>query len=1070
MEKNTNDNRDVREIDEIVFGIYSAEEIKRLAVCEVNSSKLCGSDKNTGYGTVYDPRMGTIENGKQCETCLSSVWHCPGHFGYINLNECIVHPLHYKRVVDFLRCFCIKCFKLLITKDQITLNNLNRLLGVKRFNKILEKLEKIDMCPHCTQPQPDIKYTATDNSIAMVYKQRDKEKSKISIVLPVDEIKNIFDNISVDDVKLLGFNPDLMQPKNLILTVFPVIPTCFVENTLILTNNGYKYIQDVAKDDLLYTHTGKFQKINDFQVKQYEGDMINMKTAYHPNIISCTPEHPFYVKEINIVSGSKLINGKSQYYKEKKIGEAKWVDAGDLNSNHFIGMKRNTKSIIPEFNFENTNTSKILNNHDEWVLLGYYVRNGWLNLKGRFYLSLHDKDTEFVSGLLNKLNITCKVDTGGSSQTFDCYNIILWNIFKEFGDLGQNKKIPSWVQDAPKEYIQSFLDGYCKTDDHNHTRNQIQLETVSTDLTFSVQLLYMKLGKLAGIHNNKMVIVKERTKDLNIYLIEDDYIWFKITKKETTSVKDIKVYNFEVNKDNSYCVENLICHNCCRPYIISESNICDDDLTIQLVEIIKANNHLKIEEGVPVSETKRQKYLQSLKFRIATFYNNSCLAPDTPVLMWEGGFKRADEIEYGDELIGDDGEKRIVQSTCSGEDEMFEVEQRSGEKYVVNSNHYLTLKHKRHKKIIWQKPSKDYTNGKWVMYYFNGLEQKVKNIQISETLTREEAFIKMEEFSDTIDASNIFDIKIKDYTKFSKNVKENLIGFKLCKSIKWESKKVLIDPYILGMWLGDGNSNGAGFTSEDPELIDYWEKYAETINCEIVLHKKNLKEGDKGFVKNEINFRPDICFGLKSKLNIGNDKSHINPFKYLLSKYKLIENKHIPDDYIYNDEETRMKLLAGFIDTDGFKARNAYKISQTSCRKHLIEQVKIIASSLGYQTSITKQDTKWKITNGEMRHGQKYLIHISGYNIDKIPVILKRKKIMDNPILDTLSSSITVKSIGNGKYNGFVIDKNHRFLLGDFTVTHNSGKAKHSTNGRVIKGLKERLTGKHLCSQKVTAY
>ena len=188
MEKNTNDNRDVREIGEIVFGIYSAEEIKRLAVFEVNSSKLCGSDKNTGYGTVYDPRMGTIENGKQCETCLGSVWHCPGHFGYINLNECIVHPLHYKRVVDFLRCFCIKCFQLLITEDQITLNNFNRLLGVKRFNKILEKLEKIDMCPHCTQPQPDIKYTATDNSISMVYKQRDKEKSKVSIVLPVDEI------------------------------------------------------------------------------------------------------------------------------------------------------------------------------------------------------------------------------------------------------------------------------------------------------------------------------------------------------------------------------------------------------------------------------------------------------------------------------------------------------------------------------------------------------------------------------------------------------------------------------------------------------------------------------------------------------------------------------------------------------------------------------------------------------------------------------------------------------------------------------------------------------------------
>ena len=62
------------------------------------------------------------------------------------------------------------------------------------------------------------------SSYITIYK--DKIKGKISIVLQVDEIKKIFDNVSVEDVKLLGFNPDLMQPKNLILTVFPVIPTC----------------------------------------------------------------------------------------------------------------------------------------------------------------------------------------------------------------------------------------------------------------------------------------------------------------------------------------------------------------------------------------------------------------------------------------------------------------------------------------------------------------------------------------------------------------------------------------------------------------------------------------------------------------------------------------------------------------------------------------------------------------------------------------------------------------------------------------------------------------------------
>ena len=105
------DSRDIREIDEITFGIYSSEEIRELSVCKVDSSKICSTDKNTGYSTVYDPRMGTIENGKLCETCGGTAWNCPGHFGHIDLNEPIVHPLHYKRVVDFLRCFCIKCFK-----------------------------------------------------------------------------------------------------------------------------------------------------------------------------------------------------------------------------------------------------------------------------------------------------------------------------------------------------------------------------------------------------------------------------------------------------------------------------------------------------------------------------------------------------------------------------------------------------------------------------------------------------------------------------------------------------------------------------------------------------------------------------------------------------------------------------------------------------------------------------------------------------------------------------------------------------------------------------------------------
>jgi DNA-directed RNA polymerase beta' subunit len=131
---------DVKDLDEIIFGILSEKDIRDISVCKVDNPKLTNSDKNGGgYGTVYDPRMGPIENNKSCETCGVDIWRCPGHYGFVELNEPIIHPLFYKRVVDFLRCVCIKCNSLLITEDQIKLNNLSKIKSTKRFDKILEK-------------------------------------------------------------------------------------------------------------------------------------------------------------------------------------------------------------------------------------------------------------------------------------------------------------------------------------------------------------------------------------------------------------------------------------------------------------------------------------------------------------------------------------------------------------------------------------------------------------------------------------------------------------------------------------------------------------------------------------------------------------------------------------------------------------------------------------------------------------------------------------------------------------------------------------------------------------------
>lgn len=214
-----NIDEEIRELESIQFGIYSTEEIIAMSVCKIDNPK------RSGYNTVYDPRMGTLENNQDCETCNMNSDNCPGHFGYIELAEAIIHPLFYRRVEAFLKCFCINCYKLLLTEDQIMLNDLHKFTGETRFLKILEKIKKINICCNidCQCEQPDYKFSPTETTISMVLTDT-KGKTKTSIVMNVDEIKKIFDNISDEDVILLGFNPKHSHPRNYIMSILPVLP------------------------------------------------------------------------------------------------------------------------------------------------------------------------------------------------------------------------------------------------------------------------------------------------------------------------------------------------------------------------------------------------------------------------------------------------------------------------------------------------------------------------------------------------------------------------------------------------------------------------------------------------------------------------------------------------------------------------------------------------------------------------------------------------------------------------------------------------------------------------------
>jgi DNA-directed RNA polymerase beta' subunit len=203
----------LKEINSITFGIYSPEEIINQSVVKIDSNKLHGEN------SVYDERMGILENNKLCASCGQDCKDCPGHFGHIELNVLIMHPMYHRHIVNFLKCFCFKCYRFLLTEDHLKLDGIMKYQREIRFDKILTKLEKIDKCCHsdCECAKPKIIYSATDSKISIVLKKDKRE-------LMDDEIKKIFDNVKDEDVELLGFDPKLMHPKNLILSVIPVLP------------------------------------------------------------------------------------------------------------------------------------------------------------------------------------------------------------------------------------------------------------------------------------------------------------------------------------------------------------------------------------------------------------------------------------------------------------------------------------------------------------------------------------------------------------------------------------------------------------------------------------------------------------------------------------------------------------------------------------------------------------------------------------------------------------------------------------------------------------------------------
>jgi DNA-directed RNA polymerase beta subunit len=395
-----------------------------------------------------------------------------------------------------------------------------------------------------------------------------------------------------------------------------------------------------------------------------------------------------------------------------------------------------------------------------------------------------------------------------------------------------------------------------------------------------------------------------------------------------------------------------------------------------------------------------------------------CFDPDTPILMWDGTIKLAKDIDVGDYLIDDKGNSVRVKSTCSGYKNMYEVvpEKKNFASHTVTDNHILTLKVRNHTR----NPNKSNKKYKFRWFDKDTLTYKYASFDCKEEL---------ETFQSKID--DVIDITIEKYLSLPTNIQKELYIFK-SDGINWEFKEVALDPYILGMWLGDGFSTGYGFATADKELLDEWIKWGADNDATIT---KGLK----------------YKYGISSTINntqegIACNKTEKAPLKKLLAKYNLVNNKHIPLDYLVNDRKTRLAVLAGLVDTDGNVRANGHEIRICQGEKNyqIIYDAEFLARSLGFSCHLNDGICTYTV-DGEKRYRPYKELTITGANLYEIPTVLPRKKLNKFERLTSIKkcashmqSSFKLEEKDIRPFVGWQLEGNGRFLLADMTTVHNT--------------------------------
>ena len=237
--------------------------------------------------------------------------------------------------------------------------------------------------------------------------------------------------------------------------------------------------------------------------------------------------------------------------------------------------------------------------------------------------------------------------------------------------------------------------------------------------------------------------------------------------------------------------------------------------------------------------------------------------------------------------------------------------------------------------------------------------------------------------------------------------------------VEYPEQDLIVDPYTLGVWLGNGSAEKAVITSGDQDV-------EEMI--------RNLEQcGHKCEVHRYSHRAPSISIDAVEKKYT---RTTGNQFKNGLRDLGVLQNKHIPEKYLHGSIQQRWELLKGLMDTDGYCSKaGECEFSQKS--ETLTDQFMELVASLGIKA--TKKEKQIKL------NGKTFGAFIVSFYTDKAHSCFKLERKHER-LKDELAPRMKAKSIVNIERIPdepskciAITNESHLYLVGrKFTATHNT--------------------------------